>query len=152
MSRLLHQCPASCPPATQVLILEQGECGHLPDPGLVHHCLRHWLTMGLDVVLPIPQLLQVVDQAIEQLFAKQGAPLPPRDANGAFIASNDAAGSSHGDSSGSASGNGSKPTDCAVQPGSAAGQALLWLVPPLSLLLVAAVVLRRPSRPHRHAV
>ncbi|PRW45608.1 2-methoxy-6-polyprenyl-1,4-benzoquinol mitochondrial [Chlorella sorokiniana] len=75
----------------KVMILEQGECGRLPNPQLVQHCLRHWLTMGLDVVLPMPQLLQAVDQAVEQLFAKQGAPLPPRDASGAFVAAATAA-------------------------------------------------------------
>lgn len=142
------------------MVLEQGECGHLADPRLVQHCLRHWLTMGLDVVLPIPQLLQTVDQAVAQLFGKQGVPLPPRDASGAFVAGSgdsssgsggggsDTSSSSGGDGSSGSSG-GNTAADCPTQqPGATA----LWLVPLLCLLVVVAVVRNRPSRSHRHAV
>lgn len=150
----------SLPSALQVMIQEQGECGHLAHPGLVQHCLRHWLTMGLDVVLPIPQLLQTVDQAVEQLFAQQRVPLPPRDASGAFIAADGSGGSDRKDGSDeggsntppSSSSSSSTMADCAAQrPSSAAGQAL-WLVPPLCLLLAIGAVLRRPPRPHRHGL
>lgn len=143
-------------------MVEQGECGHLADPRLVQHCLRHWLTMGLDVVLPIPQLLQTVDQAVAQLFGKQGVPLPPRDASGDFVAGSgdgsssgsggggrDAGSSGGGGGGSSGSSGGSTAADC---PNRQPGATALWLVPLLCLLLVVVVVRSRPSRSHRHAV
>lgn len=144
--------PPPLPHPPQLPVLEQGTCGHLPTPELVGHCLRHWLTMGLDVVLPIPPLLDAVDAALAAVLARRGLPLPPRDAAGAFVGSDSGSSERRSNVTAQSSDDGSSGSRSRAGPdGSPAcsgGGWPLWLY----ALPVAVVLALADSRWRRHAL
>ncbi|KAL4419821.1 hypothetical protein ABPG75_006919 [Micractinium tetrahymenae] len=103
----------SLKPKQKIAVLERGNCKVLGDP-LKGHCLMWWLLKNGNVVLRPELLIDALDRAVEAVFAKRGLPLPPQDAEGAFLGR-------HGSEAGSGSSSSSRMGD--GLPGPATGLA-----------------------------